>query len=52
MSVYHIAVAVATAVEAIDTETRHLPVAERPQQQMAVSCGTHYIVCCTFVFGM
>ena len=46
---YCVAVAVATAVEALYIEMRYLCVPRRPHHQMAASCGTHCIVCCTFL---
>jgi len=52
MSVHHVAVAMATAVEALDLAVRYLNEAERPHQQLAVLLGTLCIVCSIFVWNI
>jgi hypothetical protein len=49
MSVHHVAVAMITAVEALDTAVRYLQQTERPYLQLAVLLGTICIVCSSFV---
>jgi tryptophan synthase beta subunit len=45
MSVHHVAVAMATAVEALDLAVIYMNEAKRPHQQLAVLLGTLCIVC-------
>jgi hypothetical protein len=49
VSVHYVAVAMATAVEAVDIAVRYLNEAERPHQQLAVLLGSPCIVCSIFV---
>jgi len=49
ISVYRIAVAVATTVEAVNTIVRYLNEAERSHQQLAALLGTQWIVCDIFL---
>jgi len=52
MSVHHVAVAMATAVEALDLAVRYLNEAKRPHQQLATLLGTLCIVCSIIVWNM
>jgi len=47
--VYHIAVAMATAVEALNITVRNLNETERPHEQLLVLLGTQCIICDIFL---
>jgi hypothetical protein len=49
VSVYHIALAVATAVEALNIIIGYLNEAERPHKQLAALLGTQSVVCDIFL---